>query len=79
MSYCLIAINASKIINIVLFHELVQMMLEAFYRFNIAICCKSTKSKSMKITDEELKPSRTYLKIDTFRGEQNTKEGLVSP
>jgi len=31
----LIAISASKIIIIVLFRELIQMILEAFYRFNI--------------------------------------------
>jgi len=30
----------------------------------------------MKITDEELKPSHAYHKIDPFRGEQrDTKEG----
>jgi len=32
----------------------------------------------MKITEEELKPSRAYHKINTFRGEQrwmDTKEG----
>jgi len=35
-------------------------------------------SMSMKITDEELKPSRAYHKIDIFRGrkdEWDTKEG----
>jgi len=36
----------------------------------------------MKITDDSLKPSRAYHKIDTFvvsENEWDTKEGLVSP
>jgi len=65
----LVAISASKIIIIVLFCKLIQMMLEAFYRFNI------TKPKIM---DEELKPSHTYHKSIPFvvsKDEWDTKEG----
>jgi len=44
----LIEISASKIIIVVLYHKLIQVMLEAFYRFNITgewIFVQSTKSK----------------------------------
>jgi len=53
---------------VVLFHKLGFLRVQHYWGVNI--CVKSTKSRSMKITDEDMKPSRAYHKIDTFRGEQ---------